>query len=121
MKPEKQRIAIAEYCGWKNCRTESLAGKNQMLGKCPFDFTDNVGFAVPPDYLNSLDAMHEAEKLLFGPTIQHEVSQSIYCEKLFAMIVRDTENGYVSEFNKVHATAPQRAEAFLRTVGRWDP
>jgi hypothetical protein len=108
MKPEKQRIAIAEYCGWKNCRIESLAGQNQMLGKCPFDFTDSVGFAVPPDYLNSLDAMHEAEKSFRANPELWE----IYFDHL--KIISDDSN------DPITATAAQRAEAFLRTVGRWE-
>jgi hypothetical protein len=109
MKPEKQRIAIADYCGWKNCRIESLAGQNRMLGKCPFDFTDNVGFAVPSDYLNSLDAMHEAES--------HIKDKSLYCRFLWLVALNDPSN---TLNEPAFTTAAQRAEAFLRTVGRWE-
>ena len=59
------------------------------------------------DYCNDLNAMHEAEKYLDTD----ELFRGYY----FALcdITRSTRW-------PVHATARQRAEAFLRTLGKWD-
>ena len=58
-----------------------------------------------PDYLNDLNAMHEAEKVI------RERADRVdsYLDQL---------DGAMSG---VHATAAQRAEAFLRTLGLWKP
>jgi hypothetical protein len=58
-----------------------------------------------PDYLNDLNAMHEAEKVL-------DYNQ-----------LREMEDSVSFQFAvyPFHATAPQRAEAFLRTLELWKP
>lgn len=68
----------------------------------------------PPDYCNDLNAMHEAEKHLL------KVKVEIFVENI-REIVFDTEVSE-EEFNffLVHATAAQRAEAFLKTIGKWE-
>jgi hypothetical protein len=93
MKPEEQRIAIAGVCGWKQIPD----GRWNLDGKVePF----------LPDYLNDLNAMHEAEKAL-DPTRQQED----YWDFIFSI----TGSG----FEMCHATASQKAEAFLRTLNLW--
>jgi len=97
MKPEKQRIAIAEACGWKP-------------DKRGFGWLSPHGYYAPePDYLNDLNAMHEAEKTL---------NQNLAAE--YARML--TSTAWQSEqptFAPMTATAAQRAEAFLRTIGKW--
>lgn len=56
--------------------------------------------------------MHEAEK-----TLTHE-QQNDYMDELDAVIPFDEGRAY-TEFHLFHATAAQRAEAFLRTLGKW--
>jgi hypothetical protein len=93
MKPEAQRIAIAEACGWRN----SSDGIWWMHA------SNDLAFRKPPDYLNDLNAMHEAEG-----TMGHETAT--------------TYNAWVRRLVlnwSWHATAAQRAEAFLRTIGKW--
>jgi len=95
MKPEEQRIAIAETCGFK--REERGYGSYTRI-------EDGEEFTYYshdlPDYLNDLNAMHEAEKVLdeeaFGEYRHHLI------DKL------KTSWGV--------ATAAQRAEAFLKTL-----
>lgn len=82
MSPEAQRIAIAEACGWKF-------------------YPLNL-----PNYLNDLNAMHEAEKRL------SEEQMTIYTSNLFE-ICDDWPKATL-------ATAAQRAEAFLKTVGKFE-
>ena len=57
-----------------------------------------------PDYLNDLNAMHEAEKML-------DFNQ-----------LRDMEDSVSFRFAVLpfHSTAAQRAEAFLRTLDKWE-
>jgi hypothetical protein len=57
-----------------------------------------------PDYLNDLNAMHEAEK-------QMKLSDlTSYREMLFDWLKSDC----------VCASASTKAEAFLRTIGKWE-
>jgi hypothetical protein len=115
MNREKQRIAIAEACGW----TEILRPCDEAYHDLP---TDTLGLvmgrvcgirpggihienAAPlPDYLNDLNAMAEAEKVL------NNVQRERY----------RTELVYSHSGRDVFATAAQRAEAFLRTIGKWE-
>jgi hypothetical protein len=96
MNKEKQRIAIAEACGFK-CSEYS-----HELGQLVAEFT--------PDYLNDLNAMAEAETC---EAIQR-VGYAKYIECL--AIACGTERLGALVF----ATAAQRAEAFLRTIGKWE-
>ena len=61
-----------------------------------------------PDYLNDLNAMHEAEKVLT------DEQKREYRICLFRLC--DCYAG-----REVHATAAQRAEAFLKTLNLWKP
>ena len=99
MKPEKQRIAIAEACGWTEISDWKAAGIN---GQHPTEpWTD-----VIPDYPQDLNAMHEAEKVL---TREQEKEYAYQLEAACCPL----EYGW-------HATAAQRAEAFLKTIGKWE-
>jgi hypothetical protein len=60
-----------------------------------------------PDFSGDLNEMHEAEKVLTGK------QQGYYWDHLQYII---TDDG----FEQLHATARQRAEAFLRTLGKWE-
>lgn len=60
-----------------------------------------------PDFLHDLNAMHEAEKVLEGGM------RSKYDAELTLICSRD--------YNFIwESTASQRAEAFLRTIGKWE-
>ena len=98
MTPGQKRIAIAEACGW----TPSPDGRYTQ---------DPAGLRGPlyrvqdlPDYLSDLNAMHEAEKVLTVKQMSH-----------YSLIGL---KGSISA--AVHSTAAQRAEAFLKTIGKWE-
>ena len=100
MTDEQINIAIAEACGWKGhpfCK--------DMMGN-PFP-----GWDTPPDYCNDLNAMHEAEMVLSN---YHKVikNQSV----IYFHLLHDIAGNLA--FRK--ATARQRAEAFLKTIGKWE-
>ena len=101
MSEEQQRIAIAEACGWTKISDWKAAGINGQHPTEPWT-------EVIPDYLNDLNAMHEAEKALDG------MDQLTYLAKLH-------ECNHYCSWAGTCATAAQRAEAFLKTLGLWKP
>jgi len=127
MTPESQRIAIAEACGWTvpdHCITKRrMAGmtERQCRGAAPDFGMDSAGVYHDslPDYLNDLNAMHEAEKVL---PIDRQYE---YGEKLRVISGNVgpkgghfTPNGFGC-YALAHLSATQRAEAFLRTLNLW--
>lgn len=116
MTREQQRIRIAETCGWRrrwqNCGGAPLLNEKPK-GHCWEVWTDSKGNSLdknhdelfPPDYLNDLNAMHEAEKSLT------DIDDWLLYDKALA----ETTSGFT-----YHATARHRAEAFLRVLGLWE-
>ena len=115
MSPENQRIAIAKACGWKTF-------EDSENYPSPKVWTDPGGrarcWSDIPDYLNDLNAMHEAEKTL-TPDQQDGYQNGL--GNLVAGQPFETYNHWsnVGCAFVCHATAPQRAEAFLKTLGLW--
>jgi hypothetical protein len=74
---------------------------------------DRIDWTSPElwDWCNDLNAMHEAEKVL-APKNWDRFSEKWwdYYHHLLDGDVQKT----------IHATARQRAEAFLRTLGKWE-
>lgn len=113
MKPEAQRIAIAEACGWKFTVTDEGGEIKYPNGFrvefCPVEWAEKRFFQVIPDYLNDLNAMHEAEEVL--------TDRVGYLIELGGCV----QDAAVEDWWLVaHATAAQRAEAFLKTIGKWE-
>ena len=84
MNKENQRISISEACGEGHHHLRNL-----------------------PDYLNDLNAMHEAEKIIW----EH-----------INPIIPFTFEWHLDDMGVeriAHATAAQRAEAFLKTLNLW--
>ena len=94
MTPEQQRIAIAQACGWWISESLSIWQHKTKDG-------------APPDYLNDLNAMQQMEKAMnnndWWKFVEHLTN---ICGGGIAL--------------GISATAPQRAEAFLRTIGKWE-
>ena len=98
MTPEAQRIAIAEACGWKRAEPDMPDEYSNFIWWTP---ENEIARTMDmPNYTGSLDAMHEAEKVL-GDVAG---GWSLYTDLL--------EGG-------ICAPAPQRAEALLRALGKW--
>ena len=94
MTNEQINVAIAEACGWDS---DDIA-----RGYTLCQFTEDV-----PDYCNDLNAMHEVEKTMGDPQLWVEY-QSYLSDAM----------GHVGWI--YHATAAERAEAFLKTIGKWE-
>lgn len=124
---ERGRIAIAERCGYWFHR-ESLDTCTRVYkgkpGSAQHDFIgviDNETNPLP-NYHNNLDAMHEAEKVL----ADNHSEYSKYLRQLWIIVhplrkldpLCNIENYLMLAF--VTATAPQRFEAFLKTIGKWE-
>lgn len=125
MKPEEQRIAIAEALNWRWWSyydgsgtefhflhsphyTEEM-GKRQQ-GKIIDRPDDYLRFSGDtPDYLKDLNACHEMEKALSS---RQWAAYEYTLEDLSGATVEGVRN-------LLHATAAQRAEAFLRAIGKW--
>lgn len=109
MKPEPNKmtefeinIAIAEACDWTKCDGENGLSPNGI-------------FTILPNYVGDLNAMHEAEASLTQ-------SQKKCYAKILSFDSLSNVNGstnYDDAFDTLHSTARQRAEAFLRTIGKW--
>ena len=88
MTNEEINIAIAEACGYKT------------------GYRDPEAWHPLPDFLNDLNDMHNAEKVLV------RLQWVSYLRRLQTLCDE-------SVTWPIHATAAQRAEAFLKTIGKW--
>jgi predicted pyridoxine 5'-phosphate oxidase superfamily flavin-nucleotide-binding protein len=95
MSEQEINEAIAEACGRE---------RNPDGGWYP-DNGLRVGTQAIPDYCNDLNAMHEAENFL-------KANQYM----VYANILDSIEGSLFG----IRATARQRAEAFLKTLGKWE-
>lgn len=113
MTPEQINEAIAEKCGW----VEAFP-----LGGTPHKRTRDGGILLPyywiheptgkrtttiPNYHGDLNAMHEAEKVLF----EDEAIWAKYRDELYKFYLKN---------DTFSPSAAQRAEAFLKTLGLWE-
>ena len=103
MTDKQINAAIAKACGWTEFR-------DNVTAKAPGEQLNRVFFI--PDYCNNLNAMHEAENVL-KTVDSHEYTNLLYD---FACKAQE-ENGKWLPYG---IPARQRAEAFLRTLGKWE-
>lgn len=113
-------IAIAGACGWR---------KTKELRKCEggydaeieFEFwhsPDGMSARTPwyPDYCHDLNAMHGVEKCV-DADLAHGWR---YWTTLAEILCADEQTETWQHYRVlIHATARQRAEAFLRVKGLW--
>ena len=105
MTDDEINVAIAEACGWidrgsfNESRPEDHGFKRRIGNTENYEWRWQHEF----NYCTDLNAMHEAEKTLRGGEWDTYVD-----------LLADTW------IQVAHATARQRAEAFLRTLGKWE-
>lgn len=113
MKPQAQQIAMAEARGFS---------APFSIEKVYFETGENDGFEDAlydayhrrvPDYLNDLNAVHGAEKLLTYEQQPH------YIHAIKRTVMRVSPIGAADDYETATATAAQRLEALLRTLGKW--
>ena len=104
MTDEQINQRIAEACGIRKWNRYDGIG---------WMYKTNVGWETNcPDYCTDLNAMHEAEEVLKAAD-SHEYTNLLYD---FACKAQG-ENGKWLPYS---IPARQRAEAFLRTLGKWE-
>jgi len=122
MTNEQINIAIAETCGWTDCVfVESLKlTKGFPPPNNPTIYgTYENGMAQLPNYCNDLNVMHEAERTstIFKSwrATKTWMDNLCICSDLGRLPESAPDWAFV-----LQATAAQRAEAFLKTIGEWE-
>lgn len=96
MSPESQQIAIAEACGYER-RLDGYWREKGMVGSCGI-----------PDYLNDLNAMHEAERAI-----------GLHGNNFRGRMLRRSWGTYTAFLDSRFLTASERAQALLMTIKKW--
>jgi hypothetical protein len=109
MTDQQINVAIAEACGWTDVHfslaaTDEWPTERRVVGIPPKHCTHDVA----PNYCNDLNAMHEAERTLT------DANMFVMAHHIERLVSAHGQHYF-------HATARQRAEAFLRTLGKWEP
>lgn len=118
MTPEEQRIKIAEWCGWKYWKIPHPYG--HLIGVMALDswpekfggsisdgpLAEHQDYESPPDYLNDLNAIHEAE-IRLSP------------EEWGKYVASLASNEDDQTFALVHATAKQKTKSLVVAIGKW--
>jgi hypothetical protein len=103
MTNEQINIAIAEYMGWADIKKFPSESFREPEG-----FNRNMCCRrAIPDYCSDLNAMHDVELkcILIDSILTDRYSHNLYD---------------ASDLPSFSSTARQRAEAFLKTIGKWD-
>ena len=108
MTPEQINRAIAQACGWRSMPFDHWLDPQGEVRGC-FGAGDEQKFL--PNYHGDLNAMHEAEKVLMADWNLMNAYQNHELPKF----VKSTNSNWLCR-----ATAAQRAEAFLKTLGLWE-
>ena len=103
MNKEKQRIAIAKACGWSDCDPDII----QYAARRP-----DGSWGIMPDYLNDLNAMHEA---IMSEWFQ--MRMLVFTKHVTSILKRESLwlDGAAGA-NLLRTPAHVLAEAFLRTL-----
>ena len=95
----RQNVVIAEACGW-------TYGNHNWFLRGTYSSTP------PPNYTLDLNAMHEAERML---------SENQFKEYKVWLGMINADDYQVGKWkDSVCATASQRAEAFIKAIGKWE-
>ena len=103
MTNQEINIAIAEACGWQRLEGPLPVISDATRWKLGHRI---VGRNFLPDYCNDLNAMHEAENYAFIH-LCHPMDYAATLHKV------------AHDRHSFNAKSRQRAEAFLRTLGKW--
>ena len=118
-------IAIAEVCGWDTDPVEAhpWISRGQWVIR-PGDVKRELYSKIMslPKYCSDLNAMadvvqtlDEYQRASFECRLVEIVTDGVFDMKKHPV----SEMHYVDALSAMHATAKQRAEAFLRTLGKW--
>jgi len=110
MNDQQINTAIAEACGWErgnsSLQQEWLRPSRKEHRTCVSSWVTVEGL---PDYCNDLNAMHEAWLSLSD-------KDKFACDKELMRVLVASKDG---PYWMTNSTAKQRAEAFLKAIGKW--
>jgi hypothetical protein len=115
MDEEKQRIKIAEVCGYKYSESHGWFKKDGVTYYLGYE--DIISPQIP-DFLNDLNAMHEAKQALWKKDWGYRYTFNDHLANIIKGRIVN-RNEWDAE-TLLDATAEQQAEAFLRTLGLWE-
>ena len=111
MTHEKQRIAIAKACGWKDIKhcTKLCSLYDKLVGINPDITRKGYDAFMVPDYLNDLNACARMERTLmdYDYVKFKDYLQTITIREMIPLLL-------------ISAPAHMRCEAFLKTLGKWE-
>ena len=114
MSDQEINIAIAEACGWKFEQTEEGGKITYPCGfACkffPISWAEEKFLKTIPNYCEDLNAMNEAENwMIANKSLMNFWKYADNLKRHFSNLGDD---------GCIHATARQRAEAFLLAIGK---
>lgn len=113
MNKKQQQLAIAKVCGWKEVNPPYFTENCACYAKDPNgEYRGGL-----PDYINDLNAMHEAEKTLSDN--RHADFREHLCDITYSKKSNQIDRMMDSARNFISSTAAQRAEAFLKALNLW--
>ena len=107
MNPQEINKRIAIACGWE------IHPKDRFVVIPPNSPNSVQPLNTIPNYHGDLNAMHEAEKWMTG-------NMRLLDFWKYADTLKRITPANLGCDSYIHATAAQRAEAFLRTIGQWE-
>jgi hypothetical protein len=120
MTPEETNSAIAEACGWTEIEQElERFGIHDLPNGELRGINRNGDSDIIPNYYHDLNACHEMEKI-FSPSyvISGEIQGRLWAGYINWLRILTKDRNDLGGLT-VHACAPQRCEAFLRTINKW--
>ena len=109
--PEQINIAIAEFCGWRRDPNATEPWVWIMPNGKAWETS-----AAIPNYHGDLNACREAEEML------DEKQRGQFASYLWDLMLKTTKRNPwwlgPYKFELIHASAPQRCEALLKTIGK---
>lgn len=119
MKPEAQRIAIAEACGWTHKKSRS-----KSLGEYSVWMNEKLGIQYSshcPDYLHDLNSIIGAIKDVILGNVDLEKAFVKHLNAILDRRADDDAGPVVCEYEmaQITAGADEFCEALLKTLGRW--
>jgi hypothetical protein len=115
MTENEKIIAVAEFCGWTDCRVDCILDEPIGIPPNAEKFGQGLGSTKYHPIPHSLDSIHEVEKKLDHAQL---VRYDQYLRVMALDGNRDYElEAYPSDF-VWHANVRERRDALLMTIGR---
>lgn len=119
MTKQEINIALAEFEGWRSIEPHTIEPKRLgMFGINPKDKTRQK----IPNYYEDLNAVHRAETKFFKDKNTEPIWIITYVKRIYLLMFSkgmDEQTDLIEWMFLINATASQRYEALLRTIGKW--